>query len=510
MSGPVVPEPRGLPLPEPSRVIRIGRLGRFRLRSLRVRWLLRRLPLLSERLATVTGERRRRRERDLVPGQLIVATRVGAADLANMIALLQQQAPLPGVADVPINRSRQAADPELGFRGRDVGLLAPAPLASNYFQLLCRPGYEQYLLQGLRIIARPGLKPADFEVVRAVRLRPAAGPAGKPGPIEFTAALDAAEQHRWLSEPASTGAGCQALMVDFDHPDPRFVCDVWPLGSSVDPIVDGHATVMAAAFRRMAPDASLHSAAMGPATEVGSWTLLDELTAGRGHDLIYAGIELAAGPTRREGRARRRVIERWLTDIASHAPFPVLVFPTGNAGPGEPVDTIAIPACLDGVVALGSVDTQGRRSSGSRFRRRSAPEPAHWWMVPGGDFPDPTDQTCLMTMAGVPQAGTSVAAGFGAGLLAGVLAEVRADIRLGRGWLATALGSAEAELERVRAAGWSEAELVPLRRIVEDMEQLNAPGPGLLPLVIERSRSAPVIDGYTPETCGRGLLRVSV
>jgi hypothetical protein len=235
------------------------------------------------------------------------------------------------------------------------------------------------------------------------------------GPIAFLGEFDSELLDARGSGYPYQGAGVDVLVVDCGLPE--------AVAGPGDPRAAGHPTLMYEIVRRVAPSAVVQAVDVGDQRDASSWSLLRAVTLNRDVDVMVVSLSLDTGKGR-IARERAQFMRTWLDDLTGSPRRPIVVMPTGNARDGESTFEIALPGRLPAAVTIGAVNSSGRRPSGSRYGRKDPPDPADWWVAPGGDWTINHVTTPLITANGKPQAGTSIANAIAGGLIACLLEEL--------------------------------------------------------------------------------------
>lgn len=489
------------------------------------RW--QRLPLLDRLILRLRLRRLARRRivvgRDRwVPGELIVSLPADYAGwdalLGVVIGWLRGVAPPVGKKPRDLLSVEEADDPEQWVIPETrLNQPRPGPLARRYVVLRCPPGLEAATALVLRAYTAAPVRPTFWPtrrrrndpvlIARSSYLRPAAAPSA-PGSVVFTDAFTDALARGWLAEHPSNGSGASVVMLDFGYPDDGAVGRSIQFGDREYPerVFDGHATMVAAAIAKLAPQADLTAYRLQHDRPVGSAELLRGILRTRSCDLMVSSTVVDLADKSADARAERSLWINFVQHIRTTSPRPMLVFPTGNDDGGADLDRLAIPAGCPGAIAVGSIDPRGQRSVGSRTNARGEDAPEAQWMVPGGSFPQLVEGDSLILVNDRAYAGTSVSAAFAAGMLACLVAELRAGAVLD---------------PRVRAMLELAAELENEAATAGHTRQAGLYGDGLAaflaaselaadPIAEARSRTAavPQLAAYDRQTWGEGVLRV--
>jgi len=304
-------------------------------------------------------------------------------------------------------------------------------LSRTYVRVQVAKGAEDDALRAINVAAgKHGLSRGRRGVL-AVRspVIVAATPPDPPGQIEFTDAYE--EAKRLIGVAGGDARGVKILVVDVDQPDASYLpksARVKILDPSNRPIRNGHATAVTAVVADIACGAEIMTRSIRDDSSSGFWALLDVLTSEQDVDLIVASVSAPEGGSSKDGRGRDNVFDSLLRSRISFPNRPPVIFPTGNHDPGrarERIDTMAIPARFESVVAIGACDPGGARSAGSRYGVKTGDDPHAWWLVPGGSFLGQSVSIALVEMGGKPQAGTSIANAMAAGLIACLIRSLR-------------------------------------------------------------------------------------
>jgi hypothetical protein len=305
-------------------------------------------------------------------------------------------------------------------------------LSRTYVRVHVAKGAEDDALRAINVAAgKYGLSRGRRGVL-AVRspVIVAASPPDPPGQIEFTDAYE--EAKRLIGVVGGNARGVKVLVVDVDRPDMDYLpksAKVKVLDPSDRPIRDGHATLITAIVADIARDAEITTRSIRDGDSSGGfWALRDVLIAEQDADLIVASVSAPEGGNSKDGRGRDNVFDSLLRSRVSFQDRPPVVFPTGNHDPKrdrERIDTMAIPARFESVVAIGACDPSGDRSAGSRYGIKTGDDPHAWWLAPGGSFLGQSVSTALVEMGGKPQAGTSIANAIAASLIACLIRSLR-------------------------------------------------------------------------------------
>lgn len=381
-------------------------------------------------------------------------------------------------------------------------------LSRTYLRVHVTSGAEDDALRAINVAARKHGLSRGRRGVLAVRspVIVAVAPPDPPGQIEFTDAYE--EAKRLIGVVGGDARGVKILVVDVDRPDTSYLPEsakVRILDPSDRPIRDGHATAMTAVVADLAPGAEITTRSVFDNSSSGFWALLDVLTSEQDADLIVASVSAPEGGSSKDGRGRDNVFDALLRSRVSFPNRPPVVFPTGNHDPEDRkvIDSMAIPARFESVVAVGACDPSGARSAGSRYGVKTGDDPHAWWLAPGGSFLGRSVSIALVEMGGKPQAGTSIANPMAAGVIACLIRSLRQQRPEADPKLDTAIEELMRSLrarpgtERSQALASELQEVhsgrsVTLTKLVAELETLSDPSG---------------IPGYDPHQHGRGMLR---
>jgi hypothetical protein len=324
--------------------------------------------------------------------------------------------------EVTIGESRRVERPPL--RG----------LTRTYVRVGVEPGLEDDVVRAVKVAAWRFRLPrgrSGVLVVRSPLIVPAWG-VDPPGTITFQEAYLAARKA--LGTVSAEGA--TVLVVDVDRPYTEYLPDqiaerVEVLDDPAEPPrqdKDGHATLMTAIVGDVAPGARIKTRSIGDEhRRAGLWALLEVLMDEQDADVIVASLSAPEGKSK-DNRARGNIFESSLRSRRHLPSHPPVLFPTGNHNQAseEGIDTLAIPARFDSVIAIGAADPRFGPAQGSRYGSKCGDDPSGWWLAPGGAFGESGITEPMATMGDAPQAGTSVANAIAAGLLAVAAARLRA------------------------------------------------------------------------------------
>jgi len=384
-------------------------------------------------------------------------------------------------------------------------------LSRTYVRLLIAQGAEDDAIWALDVAAwKYGLPRGRYGVLAVTSPTIAsARPPDPPGEIKFTQAYEEAKRRIGVDD--ASAEGVKILIVDLDRPDEQYLpadADVTILDPSSLSITHGHATLVTAIVADIATGAEITTLSVGDAySPDGFWAFLDVLISEQDADLIVASLAAPGGGRSKDGRGRDNVFDSLFRSRVSYADQPPAIFPTGNYDPREPaerIDTIAIPARFETVVAIGACSESGARSAGSRYGVKAGDDPHAWWMAPGGSFDGLSDPVPFVRMGNRPQAGTSVANAIAAGLMACAMGSFRdrqpppdsefdAAVKLVRSRL---LARPVADRSLALLAGLADVHSgrsLSLAKLIAELELLSYPHG---------------IDGYNPREHGRGMLHL--
>jgi hypothetical protein len=303
-------------------------------------------------------------------------------------------------------------------------------LGRTYVRLGVAAGAENDVVRAINVAAwRHGL-PLGRRGVLAVR-SPVIVPAANvdlPGPIVFTEAY--ARAKRRIGADAATARGVRVLVVDWDRPATAHLpedADVTVLDPSDREILDGHATAVTAVVADIARGAAITTLSIGDEySDEGYFAFLDILRVEQEADVIVASMFAPEGRKSKDNQGRLNLFDSTFRGRLIGARNPPVLCPTGNhdGRSDERIDTIAIPARFDSVVAIGACDENGR-SPGSRYGDKDGDEKSAWWLAPGGSFDATSTSVPLAEMGGRPLAGTSIANAIAGGLAACAISSMR-------------------------------------------------------------------------------------
>jgi hypothetical protein len=308
-------------------------------------------------------------------------------------------------------------------------------LRRQYVCLTSRPGFEPDVMRVFKVAAwrdRLELGPDGVHVVRAPTVRPTSDDVVPLGQIHFT------EHHAKAKQVAGfvggeSAAGVDIVVIDLDPADPTYLdpsLEVKTTTAENLTVRDGHGTLVTAVVADVARGARIRSVGIGRAegrTTGTVWPLLTAVVEERRADLIVASLSIVDTGSA-ESRERTQYMRTWLHDVTMSALRPIVLCPTGNHAPGYgDIDTIDVPARLEGATAIGAVDVTYRRAATSRYGKVEGSQASRWWVAPGGSFGDSGPEQALVTVSDEAQAGTSVANAFAGGVMAVLLSRLRQE-----------------------------------------------------------------------------------
>ncbi len=382
-------------------------------------------------------------------------------------------------------------------------------LGRTYVRVRVAKGAEDDALRAINVAAKKYGLPRGRHGVFAVRspvIVPAAPP-DPPGKINFTPAYE--EAKRLIGVVGGNAHDVKVLVVDVDQPVREYLpagADVEILDPSDRPIRDGHATLMTAIVADIARGAKITTRSICDDSSDGFWALLDVLISEQDADLIVASVTAPEGGTSKDGRGRDNVFDSMLRSRVLFPNQPPVVFPTGNhelESGGERIDTMAIPARFESVVAIGACDESGGRSAGSRYGVKTGDDPHAWWLAPGGAFLGQTVSTALVRMGDKPQAGTSIANAMAAGLIACLIRSLRQQ----KSETDPKFDAAVAELMRCLRARPGTERSQALASELQDVHSGRSVTLAKLIAELETLSDPDGIRGYDPHQHGSGMLR---
>lgn len=397
------------------------------------RWSFRLLPALVRAVLWVSETARRpwqhrralaqARQAQVSPGEILVSFPAAGSDrVMHSRALEAVRWAEKGPRG---ERFTLSADPQERRARRDI---PPPPMRRDYRVLTTQPGTEADTIRRVRAFA--------WLVRRLYRIDPRVDmircPLARPAALNITG-LDAAGEEveflpAYLDERAEVtipGDGyrtVRVLVIDQEIEEDAIPARVDHLGvvrSSPEGVrlVDArleptaHGTIVTAIVADLAPMAELSVLAvpLRPTGDVSLWTLLQPLIVERDYDLVNFSWEFETIDD------KASFVATMFADLSGHGHGPMYVCPTGNARPGNPISTMAFPARVPSVIAIGAMHERSR-SPDSRYGTKDGDRKDEWWLCPGG-----TKDAPVARFGGQYEHGTSFAAAFATGLLARTL-----------------------------------------------------------------------------------------
>jgi subtilisin family serine protease len=241
-----------------------------------------------------------------------------------------------------------------------------------------------------------------------------------------------------LPAPSSTGQGVTVAVIDSgldaslnipvslqkncsDDSNPSDVHDV-----------TGHGSVVTSIIYDIVPDTSFSIFKVGNKNPVSEWNVIAALLAARDADIINVSVGFGLGfrdcPTcgrRQTHSSRSAVFEQAINEIARIRPELIVIAGAGNRNQKE----LDFPARFANVIAVGAVNSQGKRSTfsgtkGSNYGTSAAGGVSHPYLffAPGGGS---TEYVAVTSASGAKQhhQGTSFAAPYATALFAHYLGD---------------------------------------------------------------------------------------
>lgn len=383
-------------------------------------------------------------------------------------------------------------------------------LRRNSLLLSCDAGFERDLIDACGLMLwSAGVRQGTFgvRVSPSFRMQPASR-TPPPGPIEF-------DEQRLQTWKQRAGVGAQAsaqdveiVVIDTDPPDPAYLPEdvrrrLTVLGGRA-PAQDGHGTLVTAVVGAVAPDAEIFASGVANESGIVSWSAIHQAILENAHrDVIVVAMTMDDLRLRKDDLSTRDIgISEFFRGLACSPIRPVVLFPTGNDWT-ERSQGLSAPARAEDVLAIGAVDERPGRSVGSRCGAKQGDDPTRWWVCPGGAFTARGSEDSFVTMAGTPQAGTSVAVAFAAGIVALSLASLRRSSLELEPSSAVVRKMLEHRAENRAVARRQQA-------IIRDFDEIarGARGRSHLFGALEAMPAVDLFPDYSREQYGRGLLRV--
>jgi hypothetical protein len=444
--------------------------------------LLDELALLAVRVRAMSRltTRRIRTRRDRALGIFVVGTvlvrlparapsatvdRPSAAELGDLV--MREASRRLGVAR-PIGHPYLLEDLEESpgpLPGDERGAEQTLPPLYRYGWVQARPGLEEDLVRGIHVLGRRlGLPRDGLEAVKAARSvwgRPEASATSVGAAITWSGFYRDWVRRSNVRQAPKHGWNLKVFVLDYD-PDPGHLLKR-PDGASGrsvhlgsyefipgDPAifhpgarrnVHAHGTLVTAIVADLAPNATIHTIGIfDPASvDTHNQPVLDakDLEAALWRcryeaDVINLSVSFPRNPRSPMLAKSNALLADFFHDIYRQHPLrPIIVCPTGNyrkrLAQFDPIDMIAVPACFEWVVAVGSVTSQDCRAANSRYGRKDSGEEFFWWLAPGGGRREEGGEEggveSVATVNGSDLSGTSFATAFATGLIALALAE---------------------------------------------------------------------------------------
>jgi hypothetical protein len=296
-------------------------------------------------------------------------------------------------------------------------------LSGAYIRLLTRQGVEDDVVRAVNVALWRFRLPRGRRgvlVVRAPVIEEAAA-AVQSGALEPTLAYQAAKAR--LRADGRSAAGVKILIVERGRPEqlPQGA-DITILEPTDEDVVSKHATLVTSIVADIARDATISVRSIGDKRDESAfWALLAVLTEEHDADLIIASLSAPEGGDSKDGRGRDSVFEsalRGRTPIPAHPP---IFSPTGNhRGKRSRIDTIAIPARFDSVIAIGACNEDGRLPRSRYGSKKTDGDPSTWWLAPGASLMGP-----FFRIGDKAHEGTSIANAIAGALAAIAIREAR-------------------------------------------------------------------------------------
>jgi hypothetical protein len=359
--------------------------------------------------------RRDRKQRQLEPGEVIVA----------YPAQLWQDWRAEALEEALVLVTRRFRRWQVAERGRQAIMREHlSALSRTYIRLVTPPGVEDAVVHAVNVAVRRFGLPRGRRGVLVVRAPVIEEASARGERVALDQRAYQAAKARVCADGRSA-AGVKILIVERGRP----VWDQLPPEADItipppsdDDVVSNHATVVIGIVADIARGATITVHTIGDKRdETAFWALLAVLLEEHDADIIIASLSAPEGGDSKDGAGRDGVFEGTLRGRSSMPGHPPIFSPTGNhRGKRSPIDTIAIPARFDSVIAIGACNEEGRDPRSRYGRKKTDGDPSMWWLAPGASLQGP-----FVTFGDRPEEGTSIANAIAGALAAIAIREAR-------------------------------------------------------------------------------------